>query len=43
MHPVHISICCNNDILIPESVQPVLYIQRMLQEIKFFVFINHLF
>jgi hypothetical protein len=43
VHAIHIGIGCDDDIVVPQSFQPIFNIQRMLQQVEFFVLVHHFF
>src|SRR5205085_6378725 len=42
-HPVHICICCQYNIVVPQPFQSVFDIERMLQKVEFLILIHHFF
>ncbi len=43
MHSIHVRICGNDHLVISQTLQSVLDVQRMLQEVELLVLINHFF
>ncbi len=43
MHPIHIRICSNHHISVPEIIQVFFNIQCGLQKVEFFIFVYDLF
>jgi hypothetical protein len=43
VHSVHIGIGCNNNLVVTQIVNAFFNVQRCLQQVEFFVFVNHFF
>jgi hypothetical protein len=43
VHAVHIGISGDDNLAVSQAFQPIFNIQRMLQQIEFFIFIDNLF
>ena len=41
MHPVHVGICSDNHLIIPQTFQAILNIQGRLKQVKLLVLVNN--
>ena len=42
MHAVHVGIRSHDDLVVAQSVEPVLNVERSLQQVEFLIFVHHL-